>query len=146
MWTEERVAVVRTMADQGYSAQQIADHFGGVSRNAVVGIGFRNKIKFHGQAGNMTRNGQPRPKPKPKPRVFKPKATIPFKEPKTPIPDPSKPIGIMELTAETSRWPIGDPSKDDFGFCGHQSIDGLPYCQSHCRISYQPREERRHAR
>lgn len=51
------------------------------------------------------------------------------------------PIGILELTEETCRWPIGDPATEDFKFCGAHPVTGKPYCHDHTRIAYAPIED-----
>jgi GcrA cell cycle regulator len=60
------------------------------------------------------------------------------------------PIGqrrtLLELTADTCRWPIGDPASPDFFFCGGKPLTGLPYCSYHSRVAYQPATERRRDR
>ena len=52
---------------------------------------------------------------------------------------------ILTLTERTCKWPIGDPSSADFYFCGRHSEPGVPYCPQHCRIAYQPVNDRRRA-
>lgn len=49
---------------------------------------------------------------------------------------------LMELTANTCRWPMGDPTKPDFFFCGQAPALGHPYCGFHCRKAYNPRSRR----
>jgi GcrA cell cycle regulator len=39
---------------------------------------------------------------------------------------------LMELTDDTCRWPVGDPSTVDFFFCGAQPLPDKPYCAAHC--------------
>ena len=51
-------------------------------------------------------------------------------------------ITIMELTAETCRWPIGEPGTEDFCFCGCSPRYLSPYCEYHARIAYQPMQDR----
>ncbi|MEM7329557.1 MAG: GcrA family cell cycle regulator [Pseudomonadota bacterium] len=29
------------------------------------------------------------------------------------------------------KWPIGEPGKAGFHFCGKPSVDGSPYCEGH---------------
>ena len=50
---------------------------------------------------------------------------------------------ILTLTGSTCRWPIGDPSKDEFYFCGGASEIGQPYCEHHSKIANQPAQSRR---
>ena len=37
----------------------------------------------------------------------------------------------------TCMWPIGDPSKSDFHFCGAKRIPARPYCTDHIQLAYQ---------
>ena len=50
---------------------------------------------------------------------------------------------ILTLTEATCRWPVGDPSGDQFYFCGGASEIGQPYCEDHARIGTQPAQQRR---
>ncbi len=52
-------------------------------------------------------------------------------------------IPLMELTERTCKWPIGDPTHDDFAFCGLPSVPGKPYCEHHVAVAYQPMSSRR---
>lgn len=54
-------------------------------------------------------------------------------------------LTLTELTERTCKWPVGDPLKDDFHFCGAEACDGSPYCKYHARMAYQPVTERRRA-
>ena len=53
---------------------------------------------------------------------------------------------ILTLTEQTCKWPIGDPSTEGFHFCGQRSGSGIPYCEYHSRIAYQPVHDRRRDR
>lgn len=50
---------------------------------------------------------------------------------------------LTELTERTCKWPVGDPLKDDFHFCGCESSETSPYCKFHAKLAYQPVSERR---
>ncbi|MCC7347871.1 MAG: GcrA cell cycle regulator, partial [Variibacter sp.] len=74
-----------------------------------------------------------------------------------PEPDPEPelidniiPIGqrctILQLTEATCHWPIGDPGAPDFFFCGGRTQTSQPYCAYHCRVAYQPPQDRRRDR
>ena len=58
----------------------------------------------------------------------------------------SRRLGLTELTERTCKWPVGDPLKDDFHFCGGEAPDTSPYCTYHQRMAYQPAAERRKMR
>ena len=37
---------------------------------------------------------------------------------------------------------LGDPADATFGFCGHTSVEGSPYCAEHARVAFQPAKKR----
>lgn len=45
-------------------------------------------------------------------------------------------IGLLSLSEDTCKWPIGDPLNPDFYFCGQHSEEGKPYCEFHSRRAY----------
>lgn len=51
-------------------------------------------------------------------------------------PSPDKKT-ILTLKESSCRWPIGDPQKADFHFCGRDHVIGLPYCEMHARRAFQ---------
>jgi GcrA cell cycle regulator len=52
-------------------------------------------------------------------------------------------ISLLELTERTCKWPIGDPTEEDFAFCGLACVPGKPYCQYHVAVAFQPMSSRR---
>ena len=55
----------------------------------------------------------------------------------------AKKLSLLELTERTCKWPVGDPSTDDFWFCGLPSKAGKPYCEAHIGLAFQPFTSRR---
>lgn len=55
----------------------------------------------------------------------------------------AKRIDLLDLTERTCKWPIGDPTEDDFAFCGLDAVPGKPYCQYHVAVAFQPMSSRR---
>lgn len=53
-------------------------------------------------------------------------------------------VSLLDLRANQCRFPIGDPLKGGFGFCGHPKEQGS-YCRAHARIAYTAPEMRRRA-
>jgi len=51
----------------------------------------------------------------------------------------SRHLSLTDLTDCTCKWPIGDPLKEGFHFCGSDSRSDSPYCNYHTRIAYVPR-------
>ena len=45
---------------------------------------------------------------------------------------------VLTLGAKMCKWPIGDPSSNDFTFCGRRAGEDGPYCNDHARLAYQP--------
>jgi GcrA cell cycle regulator len=45
-------------------------------------------------------------------------------------------IGFTEIGEVQCRWPIGDPTQEDFAYCGLQVAARHAYCAGHCRLAY----------
>lgn len=165
-WTNERVELLKKLWSEGLSASQIAGELGGVTRNAVIGkvhrLGLSGRAKTTSSA-SKARRARPNPAPAsaaPKRQASQPQSigATALKADFTPAPEVEaspqvEPIAelvpisqratILTLTERTCKWPIGDPSTDDFYFCGRQSDPNAPYCVHHCKIAYQPVSDRR---
>ena len=162
-WTDDRVELLSKLWSEGLSASQIAAQLGGgVTRNAVIG-----KVHRLGLSGRAKSGGSPavaRPAAKARPVLAglqSGETTRPPPRDLTALRDPaptdnrwpedaaipeSQRVSIFELRDSMCRWPLGDPSKPDFAFCGARSVTGMPYCGHHCRVAYQPVAERRRLR
>ncbi len=141
-WTTERIALLKNRIDAGLSCGQIAREIG-VSRNAVIGKANRLGLsRFKRATGRQLE--QPRLRGNASSRSMTQhriqqalwaKPQLGFAE----VPsDSANRCSLSELQPWHCRWPIGDPSSQDFGFCGNKSVDGLPYCPAHARIAYRP--------
>jgi GcrA cell cycle regulator len=165
-WTDDRVALLRRLWEDGQSASKIAAQLGGVTRNAVIG-----KVHRLGLAGRA-RGGEEAPAPMPQPSKVieietaiavvetqapepvaivshRPTPDFPAAAAPAPAPTPlpvSQRVTIMDLRESMCRWPLGDPTTPEFRFCGARSITGLPYCTHHAEIAYQPATERKRDR
>jgi GcrA cell cycle regulator len=64
-------------------------------------------------------------------------------EPPTETARPSTRCTLMQLTSRTCRWPIGDPKRGDFCFCGATSVRGRPYCEFHLGVAYHAPAQRK---
>jgi GcrA cell cycle regulator len=165
-WTDERVELLKKLWSDGLSASQIATEIGGgITRNAVIGKVHRLGLSGRGKAKAATPQrprkatrppSAPTPIP-PAPRsnvVLAPVPTplvVEAAEPDVPAEDEvvipmSERVTIMELRESMCRWPMGDPTKPEFRFCGARSITGLPYCTHHARVAYQPVADRKRDR
>ncbi|MYZ49251.1 GcrA family cell cycle regulator [Propylenella binzhouense] len=159
-WTDERVELLKRLWQEGRSASQIAAELaGGATRNAVIGKIHRLGLSGRGQPTTTTkRQRRTTQVPAPAARKHTTPATVgalalsplhapapvPLAERKHALVVPiAKRLPIEKLTEQTCKWPIGDPGHADFHFCGHQSLEGLPYCEYHAGIAYQTPDPRR---
>ena len=51
-------------------------------------------------------------------------------------------VTVLTVKDSMCKWPIGDPADANFGFCGHTSAEGSPYCAEHARVAFQPAKKR----
>ncbi len=169
-WTDERVEKLKKLWSEGLSASQIAAQLGGVSRNAVIGKVHRLNLPGRAKAGGTTTAARTPKRSATAPRatsygsrvatrtvVTRQQGATMLKEeievdsvneiqyrPAANVVVPiSRRLGLTELTERTCKWPVGDPLKDDFHFCGNDSPDSSPYCTYHQRMAYQPVHDRR---
>jgi GcrA cell cycle regulator len=142
-WTDERVEQLKSLWADGLSASQIARALGGVTRNAVIGKVHR--LGLAGRAG-PARSERPRNTVAHKSvvRVAAPEPEIVEEDPITL--DDGHFATVLTINDRMCRWPIGDPSENEFHFCGRGPKSGSPYCEAHARKAYQPQNLRRDRR
>jgi GcrA cell cycle regulator len=163
-WTDDRVALLRRLWEDGQSASKIAAQLGGVTRNAVIGKVHRLGLGGRARGAEEAPASTPTPKAveietaiavvetqAPEPVVILAHRPAPVFPTPAPAPEPvalavSKRVTIMDLRESMCRWPLGDPTTPEFRFCGARSITGLPYCTHHAEIAYQPAAERKRDR
>jgi GcrA cell cycle regulator len=146
-WTDDRVASLKKLWLEGLSASQIAKQLGGVTRNAVIGKVHR--LGLSGRAApaapQRTVFKAPRP-PRPAmtavhaPRRAEAVQSQPAQAP--PVREEPGSATVLTLGAHMCKWPIGDPSSDEFSFCGRRTGAEGPYCMEHSRVAYQPQQKR----
>lgn len=159
-WTDERVELLKKLWQEGLSASQIAAELGGVTRNAVIGKVHRLGLSGRGQpttsikrqrrahttttvrrtrqtvtVGNLAL--------KQSVEAVAEQALVPRHDVVVPI---ARKLSIYQLSERTCKWPVGDPGSEDFHFCGHDSLESLPYCEYHAGVAYQAPEPRKRQR
>lgn len=145
-WTDERVDQLKKLWAEGLSASQIAGRMGGVTRNAVIG-----KVHRLGLSGRATPARPQRGRAPERPRDFSSGLTA-GRDTKPVIAEPEfiAPLvlesgdkaTVPTLARSMCKWPIGDPTREDFHFCGQHSTAGKPYCAYHARMAFQPPQRR----
>ncbi len=163
-WTEERVAELKKLWAEGHSASQIAKRLGSVTRNAVIGKVHRLGLSGRATPSRPVKRPPRLARPKPQQQMPRQASAAPavrganalavraepththITEAEANIEPQRLPNGDMVtvLTVKDSmcKWPIGDPADANFGFCGHTSAEGSPYCAEHARVAFQPAKKR----
>ncbi len=118
-WTADRVTLLERLWASGASASAIATQLGGVSRSAVSGKVYRLR----------RRAATPAAASEPLSQADKP--------PQLELRRGGK--GLLQLTNNCCRWPIGRRGRSEIFFCGVPEANlarGMPYCLCHARRGY----------
>jgi GcrA cell cycle regulator len=118
-WTAERVTLLERLWASGASARAIAAQLGGVSRSAVLGKLYRSGRRAANRAAAL----------KQLPQADEPSQAASQQRGK----------GLLELTNNCCRWPIGRRGQSEIFFCGVPEANlarGMPYCLRHARRGY----------
>ncbi len=107
-WIPSRVSALIALWDEGIPASEIGRRLN-VTKNAIVG-------KVH--------------------RLGLPKRQSPILKKPEEFPGKTAVIGMKNLRFGMCSWPEGDPSTDNFSFCGHPAVPEKPYCAEHCAKAY----------
>jgi len=163
-WTDERVDVLKKLWADGLSASQIAAKLGEVTRNAVIG-----KVHRLGLAGRATTSRARVARPRSNIALFPARSSqvqyrtfgntalkiavqpeerrvatvVPFRALPDLAPATAERVALVDLKECMCRWPVGDPMEEGFHFCGRQKTFGVPYCEHHSAIAYNPAARRR---
>jgi GcrA cell cycle regulator len=138
-WSEERIAELRTLWNQGHSAAEIGRRMGGVSRNTILGKAYRlglsrdDAAKPGGKPGakqhaksNSYNHMAARNLVEGRGAFVRPKALPKLRETANCLAR----LQLDQLGPRHCRWPIGDVGDAGFGFCG-EVIHFGPYCEPH---------------
>lgn len=157
MWTDERVELLKKLWAEGLSASQVAKQLGGVTRNAVIGkvhrLGLSGRAmpsrpaRARPQAPRTLVRGRPDPltaeaRNEERMRDMAVERTETAHAEERGL-EPAQRATVLTLTEHTCKWPIGDPGRPGFHFCGRGADHASPYCVEHARMAYQPAQARR---
>lgn len=162
-WTMIRTKVMRWCWGEGLSAAQTAKHLTGVSRNAVIGK--LHRLGLTGSTTSI-RGAASAPRSMAAPPVLRLRAprvaAAPVQQvpprlsvagngmvfetvgnerpPREIVPNRIEDAGsatVLSLGAHMCKWPIGDPAREGFTFCGRRQELGKVYCLAHAQVAYQ---------
>ncbi len=149
-WNDERVELLKKLWAEGLSASQIANKMGGVTRNAVIGKVHRLGLSGRATPAKPQRGCATLSKPALSATESAPEASAKTYDPIVTEPEFMAPLvlddgdltTVSTLTKNMCKWPMGDPAKDDFHFCGQPTAPGKSYCAYHARVAFQPSNRR----
>ncbi len=166
IWTDARIELLKQLWGEGASCSQIATALGGVSRNAVIGkvhrlalpkperkparpprpARRRLRVRFIPIAHSIMSNSDEPELParahsiaaraRKRARLPRIDPTVALDQFNAAIP-PEQRRTLLQLTRSTCRWPVGQPGKPEFFFCGSRVEMGHSYCAGHCGFAYQ---------
>jgi GcrA cell cycle regulator len=131
-WTDKKLLLLKKLWTEGKTAVAIAQRLG-MSRSAVLGRIFRLRLARPTQKPDPAEASPPEHRRTGR-RFGVESQDLTIKRGKS----------LLELTNDSCRWPIGDPAKKSFHFCGEPGADleqGVPYCELHRQRAYnRPRQ------
>lgn len=163
-WSDEMIARLRGLWDEGHSTAEIGRRMG-VSKNAIIGKAHRlalpgrpSPIRPEREPGSPSRRRRTAPR-----RVSGPTlpalAALQSALPASLAPSPAgRPAGedrrppsrpaYSALARLGGRqlpccWPIGEPGTPSFRFCDEVALPGKPYCDAHAQLAYVRVRDRR---
>jgi GcrA cell cycle regulator len=151
MWTPQRLETLRTLWTEGHSASEIAQHLGGVTRNAVIGVVHRRgwKKRIDPNSNSTGRTERVRQKRKAR-RVAAPRLNP---APKIKLPAdlaaaraiPMSDVLLCDAAPSMCKFMAGDPAHDP-RVCGRATMRGRVYCADHVALCYVPADPKKKPR
>ena len=156
-WTDGRIAFLKLRSSQGASARDIAEELGcSISRNAVLAKMHRLGIvkqsrpfvarKRRSAGKTIPRRSESNIRHRLEHTVARRIAPAWIADAKPHVDNSlldsdisrSQRRSFLELERRSCRWPVGDPGKPEFFFCGAEPLPSKPYCGAHCARAYRP--------
>ena len=139
-WSEADIAALTMLWLRGYPAKEIAQKLGGeMSSGAVIAAARSRGLQSRGRMTyRRADSGEPN---QPVCERMADGTTLE----RLPVPEPTaedlaipheRRRTLLELTADTCKWPVGEPGTPGFFFCGARPVSELPYCAAHCSRAY----------
>jgi len=158
-WTQGAICLLRQYWAEGHSTAEIGRRIG-ISKNAVVGKAHR--LDLPGRPSPIRSGGAISPAPA-QPRALRLAEMMPLSSDRSTIAAPAEASGkapvlpakppIARLVPAVRRepaitsdqpccWPVGEPGRAGFHFCGASALVGKPYCSDHAQPAYNPKPPR----
>ena len=133
-WTDARIAELKELWFEGYSASECATRLGGITRNSVIGKIHRLGLSGSDRKRRVTSMPNPRKAPARLLETTEQEASsekiekiekILTRRPFT--------LTLLELRPGMCRWPHGE--RAPYRFCGAEQAPSSSYCEEHRRLS-----------
>jgi GcrA cell cycle regulator len=147
-WTSESIELLRRLWADGLSASTIGAQFG-VSRVAVLGkINRLRRLASNAGPAKTPQSSAALPEPAasdiaallgPPPPALRRRGKRSNRSESPHAKAKARGKGLLDLTNNCCRWPLGKPGAGTFGFCGVPEANlefGLPYCKLHRKRAY----------
>lgn len=144
-WTPEREGLLTKRWAEGVSANLIAEELGGVSRSAVIGKVHRLKLEKRKTVNAVYRSGPVRYEERQR-RIAERgsrkllerllRERIPAPKPQPALAPVMRRLSLMQLSAETCHFPVGNVGEPGFFFCGSDVRKGSSYCPFHHLVTH----------
>lgn len=148
-WTDDVIRRLRVLWAEGHSTAEIGRRLG-VSKNAVVGKAHRLQLPQRPspfQCGTGTRHGTAPHRTRGP--TLPPLPARPCRQPlserrvwgrtsseRRPAPPATAAVPPPKLDGKPCCWPLGEPGRPGFRFCGERAVQGKPYCPEHDDRAY----------
>lgn len=136
-WDIDTIGRLHHLWAEGHSTAEIG-RLMQISKNAVIGKAHRLDLPAR---PSPIRRGAVRTARPPRPTCPPLAELMPTAPPLATVPAPSTTrrnaaAAAMKFGNTPCCWPIGEPSRPSFHFCGADTVLGKPYCPEHCGLAY----------
>ena len=137
-WNQQKVDDLKKLWNEGVATSRIGEQLG-FTKNAVIGKAFRLGLERRQNSRKKTTQSQPlssitmyRETSVPGHSQITPKREVTRRREKFSF----KKSIVGTGSFKSCQWPIGDPLKEGFHYCGGQNIPTKPYCIEHYKKAY----------
>ena len=136
-WNQQKVEDLKKLWNEGVATSRIGEQLG-FTKNAVIGKAFRlglerrqNSRKKTSQPASFTSTNLYREASAPSSSITTKREPVRRREKFS-----FKKSIVGTGSFKSCQWPIGDPLKEGFHYCGCQNIPTKPYCIEHYKKAY----------
>ncbi len=144
-WMPDEIERLRAFCAQGDLSLRAIGEIMHRSKSSIIGAAHRANIAVRENPRRKKPGARPAPKriARAARNVRRPgEPSSPSPAPLSPAPPPTvparRPGAYPADLSSACQWPIGEPGRPGFHFCGDPWVPGRPYCEDHCQFAYVP--------